>query len=331
MIAPQIEKPITVEFSDFSRVPFRQGVAQGGSSVLTYQSQCPFKAFAIARLGARDWEPAEVGLTAPQRGQLLHAVLHKVWGGPPDGIRSLGELVAQKDLEGSVQKHVHQVFRTDVPDAVRDRMPPQYLELEERRLIRVVKEWLEYESVRVPFIVADTEAEHNTTIAGLTLNLRLDRIDRLKDGSLLVIDYKTGDVSPKTWELPRPEDVQLPLYASFGLDDKLGGLVFAKVRIGNQEFSGRVDDANANLLNGLKSSSSLVKSPLTTEQRNEWREYIEKLAKEFLAGRAEVDPRDYPQTCERCGLQAICRIREPENRDRLAVENDSDDEGALDE
>ena len=331
MIAPQIDKPITVEFSDFSRVPFRQGVVHGGSSILTYQSQCPFKAFAVARLGAKDWEPAEVGLTAAQRGQLLHAVLHKVWGGPPDGIRSFDELVAQKDLEGSVRKHVSRVFRTEVPDAVRERMPRQYLELEEKRLIRVVKEWLEYESVRVPFTVAETEAEHNTTIAGLTLNLRLDRIDRLKDGSLLVIDYKTGDVSPKAWELPCPDEVQLPLYAGFALDEELGGLVFAKVRIGEHKFVGSVGDANGNLISGLKSSNAIVKDPLSAELLIDWRKYIEQLAGDFLAGRAEVDPRDYPQTCERCGLQAICRIREPENRDRLAAENDSDDEVALDE
>ena len=36
----------------------------GGSMVLTAQSQCAFKAFAIARLGAQEWEPAEAGLTA---------------------------------------------------------------------------------------------------------------------------------------------------------------------------------------------------------------------------------------------------------------------------
>ena len=54
----------------------------------------------------------------------------------------------------------------------------------------------EYEATRVPFTVLETEEKTSVSIAGLTLNLRLDRIDRLNDGSLLVIDYKTGDVSP---------------------------------------------------------------------------------------------------------------------------------------
>jgi ATP-dependent helicase/nuclease subunit B len=331
MAAPPLEKPTNVKFTDFSRIPFKQVSVLGGSSVLTEQSQCPFKAFAIARLGARDWEPAEVGLTAAQRGQLLHAVLHGVWGGPPEGLRSFSELLSHKDLNGFVREHVRRVLKHEVPDSARDRMPRQYLELEEKRLVRVVTEWLAYEADRIPFTVAETEAQRTAEIAGLTVSLRLDRVDRLQDGSLLVIDYKTGDVSPKIWDLPRPDDVQLPLYAGFGIDDDLGGLVFAKVRIGNQEFAGRVDDANANLFSGLKNSSALVKDPMTAEQLIAWREYIEQLARDFLAGRAEVDPRDYPKTCEYCGLQGVCRIRESENQDLLAPENDADSEDAADE
>jgi hypothetical protein len=34
------------------------------------------------------------------------------------------------------------------------------------------------------------------------------------------------------------------------------------------------------------------------------------MARDFLAGCAEADPREYPETCERCDLQAVCRIEE---------------------
>ena len=73
------------------------------------------------------------------------------------------------------------------------------------------------------------------------MKLRLDRLDRLNDGSLLVIDYKSGNVAIKSWELPRPDDVQLPLYAAFGLDREreTGGLVFAKVRTGDPSSQAR--------------------------------------------------------------------------------------------
>jgi len=325
---PPIQKELTECVEDFSRIPFPLETVKGGSSVLSSQSQCPFKAFATARLGAQAWDPAEAGLTAAQRGQLLHSVLHAVWGGPPNGLRNLDELLAVHDRESFVAGHVHNILQERMPDGVRQCMPRRYLELEEHRLTRLVTEWLEFEGTRIPFAVADTEAKRTIDLAGVTLGLRLDRIDRLIDGSMLVIDYKTGDVSPKAWEFPRPDDVQLPLYAGFALnaDEELGGLVFAKVRTGERTFAGHVGDAVNTLLPNLSRSSALVRDALTAEQLIDWKEHIKQLARDFLAGRAEVDPREYPKTCEHCGLQALCRIQEirarQESEDESEVGND---------
>ena len=232
------------------QLPFPPGDAPGGAATLTAQSQCPFKAFATARLNANDWEPAEAGLTAAERGQLVHEVLHSVWAGPPDGIRSHAELVAIGDLESFVERHVRLALQNKLPPRA-ERMPQRYLALEEKRLANLIAEWLGYESTRVPFTVARNGGQTaDVSIAGLQLHLRLDRIDRLIDDSLLVIDYKTGNVSPRSWDLPRPDDVQLPLYAGFalGAGEQLGGLVFAKLRAGerNREFAGRVRRAQGN-------------------------------------------------------------------------------------
>jgi RecB family exonuclease len=275
-------------------------------------------------LGAQTWDPAEAGLTASQRGKLLHAVLHAVWGGPAHrGIRTFTELQnLGPDLGVFVKEHVQRVMADELPLAAREQMPQRYLELEEKRLVRLVKEWLEYERTRVPFTVDATEEDANPTIAGLTLKLRLDRLDRLDDGSLLVIDYKTGNVATRSWELPRPDDVQLPLYAVFGLDHEkeTGGLVFAKVRTGNLCFAGKVRDAVGTLDSNLDAKSGLVKNPLTPEQLSEWKEAIEQLARDFLAGRADVDPRDYPATCERCGLYSLCRVKERNDEEEIEDE-----------
>jgi ATP-dependent helicase/DNAse subunit B len=292
--------------------------------VLSFQSQCPFKAFANARLAAQSWEPAQAGLTPSQRGTLLHEVLHAVWAGPPLGIRNHTDLGRLSDLRTWVDAHVQRVFESKIRPSSRDRLPARYLELEQQRLTRLVTQWLEYESTRIPFEVIQTEACRTETIAGLTVDLRLDRLDRLNDGSVLVIDYKSGNVSPKSWDLPRPDDVQLPLYAGFALDDDqgLGGLVFAKLRPGGIEFAGCVGDPSATLFAGLKSGSSLLKNCLTAEQLLDWREAIEQLAQEFLAGHAEVGPRDPPKTCDRCGLQTLCRI----NENQIAVESEDEPE-----
>jgi ATP-dependent helicase/nuclease subunit B len=330
---PDAPVSIAVPFDDVSCVSLRAGDAAGGSTILTAQSECPFKAFAMGRLDAQGWEPAQAGLAAAQRGQLLHSVLHAVWGGPPAGLRTHAELLALADLQAFVESHVLRVMEEKMPAGVREQMPQRYLQLEAVRLTNLVTEWLEFERERVEFSVARTELDVSRSIAGLTLKLRLDRIDRLSDGSLLVIDYKSGNVSPKLWEMPRPEDVQLPLYAGFGLDEELrtqieqescaeesengddtaaplGGLVFAKVRTGGIEFAGRVGDAKATLLQRLNSASGLVKKKFTAEELMDWRDYIEDLARAFLAGAADVNPREYLKTCERCELQALCRVHE---------------------
>ena len=319
--------PLTMRFEDELQVPLppvdhsaERGDAggarpmhlvRGGSRYLTMQSQCPFKAFATSRLGAEDWEPAESGLTAAVRGQLLHAVMHAIWGGPPRGIRTLEELLSIPDRRAFVTERVREVMRDDLPEAAREQMPQRYLELEARRLSRLVTEWLGYEAARLPFTVKGSELKTLADVGDLRLELRLDRIDQLNDGSLLVVDYKTGDVKPKVWETPRPEDVQLPLYGGFGLvpGSELGGLVFAKIRAGDLSFAGRVGDPAATL-GGVKNLGTLSRSRFEAEQLIEWRKEILRLACDYMDGRADVDPRDPKATCDRCGLQTLCRIQE---------------------
>jgi probable DNA repair protein len=329
LIAPLAPEPLTIAFDDAIQIPYALNEIAGGAHVLTSQSRCPFQAFATARLNAQNWDAAEAGLTAPERGLLLHEVLHSIWAGPPNGIRSHAELIERSaHLESFVENHVQRVLKGKMPLRARECMPQRYLELEAIRLIALISEWLRYEAARVPFTVSATEVDARPTIAGLRLKLRLDRVDQLQDGSLLVIDYKTGQVSPGAWELPRPDDVQLPLYASFAIEDsadRTGGLVFAQIRAGNgKEFSGRVRKANETLIADLSARKNLVKKPLTNEQMRGWRDAIENLARDFLAGRAEADPRDYPKTCDRCGLQALCRIQE--NPPKAEDENGGEEE-----
>lgn len=330
LAATAIPKPITVSYNDFTLIPLRPGKVEGGASVLTYQSQCPFKAFASARLAAQGWNPADSCLTAAQRGQLLHSVLHSIWGGPATGgIRTLGELKAKTNREAFIADHVSRAMLLQIKRPVRERLPHRYLEMEERRLKSLIGQWLEYELARVEFTVLQTEAGRTIEVAGLSFDLRLDRIDQLSDGTLLVIDYKTGYVTPKSWEPPRPDDVQLPLYASFAIkqDEALGGLTFAKVRRGDLNFAGLIRDARATIDPSLNGKSSLVKNKLDDETINEWKHEIEMLARDFLAGRADVNPREYPTTCARCGLAAVCRIHEH----RIAVSENGTEAEAADE
>jgi ATP-dependent helicase/nuclease subunit B len=342
-------------FEDFSEIPFT-GIANsprtavGGAETLSAQSLCPFQSFANKRLNAPAFDPAETGLNARQRGQLLHSVLHRIWSGPSrGGIATHSDLISISDLEPFVRAIVTVVMRESFQSERRsplpDRFPARILELESERLTRLVTEWLNYERTRLPFTVAATERKAGVTIAGLRLNLRLDRVDHVQinrvnenhmlenqaQQAALVIDYKSSAVGPSAWAGPRPDDVQLPLYATHALNDPIEGLLIAQVRSGQDKFCGRVEHASQSLFAQLSAGSSLVKDPLTADQLNEWRVLIEHLAADFLQGVAAVSPKDPIKTCAACGLHSICRIHDNQPLSAFLadpIEESADDSGA---
>jgi hypothetical protein len=113
------------------------------------------------------------------------------------------------------------------------------------------------------------------------------------------------------------------VYAGFALNQPIGGVVFAKVRAGDFEFAGHVNDANATLFSDPKRTAALARNVLTAEQLDEWKSCIEQLARDFVTGRADVDPREYPATCDRCNLHTLCRIHENSSP------TESEDEGSV--
>lgn len=324
---PSASETNTIAIQDASTVSMAPGEVRGGAALLTAQSQCPFRAFATSRLQAETWEPAEPGLTLMERGQVLHDVLHGVWAGRPDGLRTLEELRAVADLRAFVRTHVDHALNDPNCRELRNEKPQRLIALEAERLTQVVTKWLEYERERAPFRVVETEYKTTANIEGLSFQVRLDRVDQLADGRMLVIDYKTGSVLPKAWELPRPDDVQLPLYAAFALPQSwdVAGLAFAKVRAGDVCFAGCVKDAETTI-GAVKNLGTLKKSSLREGALDAWRNKIQELARDFLAGRADVDPRDAEQTCKRCGLQTLCRIHEQAVTEDEAYEEDADDQ-----
>ena len=95
------------------------------------------------------------------------------------------------------------------------------------------------------------------------------------------------------WDLPRPDDVQLPLYAGFALDRRRSNsaascsLRFAPAKHANLPAACAMQkhsDARS------KGNKGLVRNTLKDERHAAWRTYIEQMAQRFLAGRAEVEP-----------------------------------------
>ena len=76
---------------------------------------------------------------------------------------------------------------------------------------------LRAEARRAPFRVRAVEQESVVTLGPLTFNVRIDRIDELADGTIAIIDYKTGErATSADWFGERLRDAQVPLYADAG-------------------------------------------------------------------------------------------------------------------
>ena len=109
---------------------------------------------------------------------------------------------------------------------------------EQDRIGRVLHSWLELEKRRTtPFRVLETEAKRNLTLSGLPLALRVDRIDELPNGDLLIIDYKSGNPQAKDLDGERPKEPQLLIYAT-ALGSTVKGIYFGKLQARNEQEIG---------------------------------------------------------------------------------------------
>jgi len=298
-------------------VPWAVDRVAGGADVLKDQGACPFRAFAKRRFATQPLNRTEWGLDAAQRGNLLHSVLEAIWSPEsPEQFRMLSlddlkNVIAARRLDEALRYHISNVFESLVREHAEDSWMRAYLESEQRRLLIRLREWMQYEAERQPFDVEKREEQlDNVSVGDLKLNLRADRVDRLPDGSHLLIDYKTGEVSASAWKGKRPDEPQLPLYAVHGNVETVVGLLFAQIRAGKRGFVGRVENAQQILLTGLKAASSLVNQPYDKPMHDEWQQALLRLAEEFLRGEASVAPKHGADTCKYCPLPGLCRVAE---------------------
>lgn len=280
----------------------------GGSKLFKLQAACPFRAFAELRLVARPLGRIQIGLNALVRGTLLHRVMEMVWA-ELDSLAALANL-SPGELNALVAGKVNEAIYEIAP-----RYPHTFGErlqaLESKRLHALVLAWLEMEKQRPPFRVSGREMETELELNGLRINLRIDRIDTLEEGGELLIDYKTGEVKASAWFGDRPDEPQLPLYSLAFTDNGLAGIAFARIRAGDIAFEG-VASEEVSIL-GIKSFENLRhtrEAASWDEVLAGWRQTIEQLVQDFMAGEARVSPKQYPQTCTYCELKPLCRIGE---------------------
>lgn len=271
---------------------------RGGTFLFKLQAACPFKAFAELRLGARALEEPEPGLNALDRGRLLHRVLERVWG----RLKSHGHLLAvtEQGLTDLICGHVEPEVRRILGG--RFRRNPRLAEIEQARVVRIIRDWMGLERQRQPFTVVDQEERRSVEVGGVEVKIQVDRVDRLEDGKLVIVDYKSGECGPADWAGARPDEPQLPIYA-VSTEADVAAVLFARLRTGYLGFRGLAETQD--IAPGVRVPEGQL--PIA-QIIDAWRAVLNELGRDFREGRAHVDPKDPAKTCRYCELPPLCRI-----------------------
>lgn len=283
-------------------------IVPGGVQVIADQAQCPFRAFARHRLGARRRVGPRETFGASERGRLLHRVMELVWSrwGTQSVLMERGEAGRVADVAAAVEAAAQEIIapRDDLPELVR--------RLEIRRTQEVVLAWLDVELARPPFVVQALEADHEVSCGGLRLRGRIDRLDRWPahpgepSVEYAILDYKTGATwRPQAWSGERPDAPQLPLYVT-SLRIPVAAVAFGVLDRREMGLRGWV--------RGLEGWTARAMESLDRESWSQvvesWQASLDRLGAAFRAGDARVDPKPGAQSCSACDLHGLCRVAE---------------------
>ncbi len=285
----------------------RNAKPAGGARILKSQSECPFRAFAEIRLNAIKPVEGTFGFDAMERGQFMHRVLEFVW----KRIGTQGRLKAlpEDELKLLVGEGIAAATNTTIEESEFHR---ELTEVERLRLATLVLDWLDVEKQRLmPFTVEVTEQGTAFEIEGVTIKLRIDRIDRLENGKRLLIDYKSGKQKCEKLQGERPDEPQLLVYAA-AMGDTVEGVLFGQVMRGDLKLVGITKDPQ------YSSQKTNALGMGWARQQREWNDTVRRLAQGFRQGEAAVDPKT--RACDFCETKPLCRIQE------IRAEGAGDDE-----
>ncbi|MBT3922696.1 MAG: hypothetical protein HOF21_08985, partial [Nitrospina sp.] len=300
---PFEETPV-LPFTDNEKYRFKEGKKTGGASLLKQQADCPFRAFVHFRLHAQESDIPDTDFDPLVRGNLIHLILELFWKKTKTR-EQLEKLYQTNELEIEVQKCVEEATNEicrSLPDQ------PEFLKMEKNRNQNLALEWLiNFDLVRNDFTVLKPEKSETAKFNGLTLKLKIDRIDETPDKKYVLIDYKSGEAKPGDWFKERIIAPQLPLYSTL-LSPSV--VAFGKIKKGQIEFKG-VKDSSIDF-SGFKATNFTKETKVSewSDLLELWKNKIDFLANEFLSGRAVIEPALNQETCKNCDLDSLCRIRE---------------------
>jgi len=287
----------------------------GGTGLLKAQAICPAWAFYQYRLYANALADPVNGLDSMQRGELVHQVLQYFWDGKDSSaLQAMSEQTMQSTLQaiaGRVMQAFSQQHGASYPQA--------FIALEQQRLVNLVSYWLrEVELKREhDFTVLAVEEERKQQLQHLRIRIKMDRVDRLSDGRLILIDYKTGkQIDIKNWAKPRIHDPQLPFYCACVLQQAdVAAVLFGKVWFDNPSFYGISQDnlfnSGVQMIGNAKRQKAFLPEafPDWDSVHKHWRDSMNQMASEIAEGLAIVrfEQEDDLKYCE---VKPLLRLAE---------------------
>ena len=275
--------------------------ARGGVSVLNLQAVSPLNAFIERRLGAFEMRVPPIGINAMQKGNLTHRALEDLYRAHPS--RDAVAALSPEDRTALLRQSLEQGLKR-LPGS-REPFMQKLAALEMVQQLDRLQRFIAIDLDRSDFTVASVEEPREVAFGPLNLRLKLDRLDRLPDGSTLVIDYKTGQVNRQAWNPHDPRDLQLPLYVT-AVATGAAAISFAQISVQGIGFDGvGGDEVN---IPGIRSPGKRQKVqvryqyPQTNDVietwedlRETWAKVLLELAETFAAGDFRLDPRN-PQS-----------------------------------
>ncbi|MFK5950020.1 MAG: PD-(D/E)XK nuclease family protein [Methylococcales bacterium] len=288
---------------EFSSTISPGGKITGGTGVVKSQACCPFMAFGKYRLNIKPFEPPRISLDPSDRGTIMHAVLQELWLNLKS--RSALEDMKSDDLSllvSSIASSVLQKYSQRIESLTK----PVFFDIEKSRITNVVLEKLSVEIDRPDFKVVEIEKALEFDISGFKIDVKIDRIDKVGNG-YIPIDYKTSETRISAWEGSRPDEPQVPLYASFYKENVIGA-AFSQVRPGGNIMKGISDGVDVDI--NMKKSGKLGNCSLPNnwdDIKNQWTHVLSDLVSDYARGVSFADPKKGSQTCKTCDFSTVCR------------------------
>jgi ATP-dependent helicase/nuclease subunit B len=285
------------KIDDVMGTPLLEKKLPGGSYGLQSQAQCPFQYYARFRLHLSDYTMPSIGFDPLERGIIVHDALAHFYQDIPDSTKLHTLSIDQRNqrIDASITQSLLSYDKNTL-----------IIDTEKKRLKLLLNQWIDFECQRPTFSIQSIESCTQFSIHDLNLTIRIDRIDRLENNSLCVIDYKSSQqASLNGWEDHRLTNPQMPLYV-LALGEQCESAALALVKRADPKFLG-ISKYPTDIL-GIVTSELQEKIKPWPSLLEQWKMQISQLSFEIKNGYAAVLPEQSCKPCEYCDLFLLCRV-----------------------